>query len=68
MKAVVVSKDRDFLGFLASGGQLVWLRVGNCPNRELFAIIDSVWPAVVEQLERGEQVVEVRGERASPSD
>ncbi|MFN3537540.1 DUF5615 family PIN-like protein [Brevundimonas sp.] len=59
-EAVVVSKDSDFLAFAGSDGGLVRLRVGNCSNRVLFGIIDRAWPDVVEKLERGERIVEVR--------
>lgn len=59
--AVVVSKDSDFLRLATSGGCLVHLRIGNCSNRALYEIIARCWPAVVEQLEAGERVVELRG-------
>mgnify|MGYP006952617127 CR=1 FL=1 len=60
LEAVVVSKDSDFLRLAASGGRLVHMRIGNCSNRVLFEIVDRSWPAVVQQLEIGERVVEVR--------
>ncbi|WP_339871871.1 DUF5615 family PIN-like protein [uncultured Brevundimonas sp.] len=58
--AVVVSKDSDFMVLAARKGRLVRLRVGNRANRDLFDIIDRNWPQVVERLDGGERIVELR--------
>lgn len=59
--AIVVSKDSDFLALAGTAGRLVRLRVGNRSNRDLFEIIERGLPAVIEALEAGERVVELRG-------
>lgn len=59
--AVVVSKDSDFLALAAGEGRLVRLRIGNRSNRDLFEIIARAWPEVVERLDGGERIVELRG-------
>jgi predicted nuclease of predicted toxin-antitoxin system len=59
--AVMVSKDSDFLALAARDGRLVRLRIGNRSNRDLFDIIARNWPEVVERLDSGERIVELRG-------
>lgn len=60
---VVVSKDEDFV-FLAkqsgASGRLLWVRLGNCRNDELIAAFDRARTAIVEALNTGQQVIEVR--------
>lgn len=59
----VVTKDEDFvdrcLGNPASPA-IVWLRIGNCTNRILFAWLSPMLPEIVRQLESGQRLVEVR--------
>lgn len=59
--AVVVTKDKDYLrwGAALEGLQVLWLRVGNVPNRVLFARLDEVWREVCVRLEGGEALVTV---------
>ena len=59
--AIMVSKDSDFVSLVGSGGRLVRLRVGNCSNTELFAIVRAAWSNVVAQLDEGETLVNVHG-------
>ena len=57
--AVILTKDEDFrrLAGEAAGVRVVWLRVGNLPNRQLFERIETAWPAIMRGLESGEAVV-----------
>ncbi|MFM9974921.1 MAG: DUF5615 family PIN-like protein [Beijerinckiaceae bacterium] len=60
---VIVTKDEDFVRRQQSGGsgpQIVWIRIGNCSNRALQAVIGSVWPSVCAMLADGEKLVELR--------
>ena len=59
---VVLSKDEDFIIrrlLEADGPQTVWLRVGNCSNRELLARFLPLLADVVVRLQQHETVVEV---------
>jgi predicted nuclease of predicted toxin-antitoxin system len=60
--AIVVSKDQDFVQLQTSrgGARLVWVRLGNCDNPTLIARVEARWPEVIEALERGDDLVEVR--------
>ena len=64
----VVTKDEDFVArCIASpdAPRVVWLRIGNCTNRVLFAWLDPLLPGIVERLEAGIRLVEVRRWRNS---
>lgn len=60
---VVVTKDEDFvnrcLGDPASP-VVVWLRIGNCTNRALFAWLEPLLPQILSRLHKGERLIEVR--------
>lgn len=59
---VVLTKDEDFVirrWLEADGPQIVWLRIGNCSNRELLAWFLPVLADVVQRLHQREIVVEV---------
>ena len=61
--AIIVTKDEDFpersLRSKAPHGVL-WLRVGNCSNRALFAWFRPLWPETERRLVAGDRIVEVR--------
>ena len=59
--SVIVSKDADSSAFArqAPSAQVVWIRVGNCSNADLFRRVRMAWPDVRRQLEAGQAVVEV---------
>ncbi|MFT4229017.1 MAG: DUF5615 family PIN-like protein [Microbacterium sp.] len=60
---VIVSKDDDFARRArdtTTGPPVVWLRVGNASTRALEAWFVPLLPAIVEQLEAGERLIEVR--------
>ncbi|MBI5091697.1 MAG: DUF5615 family PIN-like protein [Candidatus Hydrogenedentes bacterium] len=65
----VITKDEDFvercLGNPAAPA-VVWLRVGNCTNRVLFALLDPLLPDILDRIKAGNRVVEVRRERPQP--
>jgi predicted nuclease of predicted toxin-antitoxin system len=60
---VIVSKDEDFV-FLANrpgdGGRLIWVRLGNCRNTVLMAAFDRVLERIVEAIDSGQRIVEIR--------
>lgn len=60
--AVVVSRDEDFVNLLRDrgGARLVWIRVGNCTNTALLAMIETNWPAIRQRLSDGERLIELR--------
>lgn len=60
---ILVTKDEDFLKRSFSEEScpaIVWLRIGNCTNRSLFAWLEPLLPRIVEMLESGQRIVEVR--------
>ena len=60
---VVLTKDEDFIERTLRtqvGPQIVWLRIGNCTNRILFVWLEPLLPAIVQQLETGIRLVEVK--------
>jgi predicted nuclease of predicted toxin-antitoxin system len=62
--AVVVSKDNDFLSMVERLGappQFLWLRCGNCSNRELERILRATLRDAIALLQRGEPIVEITG-------
>jgi predicted nuclease of predicted toxin-antitoxin system len=60
---VLVSKNEDFL-YLANrpepGAALVWVRLPNCRNAVLLAVFAAALPRLIEALEAGQRVVELR--------
>jgi len=60
--AVVVSRDEDFVRLLRDrgGARLVWIRVGNCANPALPALIEANWSAVQRRLSDGDRLIELR--------
>jgi predicted nuclease of predicted toxin-antitoxin system len=60
--AVVVSRDEDFVNLLRDrgGARLVWIRVGNCSNPALLAMIETNWPAIRQRLSDGDRLIELR--------
>jgi predicted nuclease of predicted toxin-antitoxin system len=61
--AIIVSKDEDFAllkAANANGPKVVWIRIGNAVRRVLMRRLVTAWPSVLEKLEEGCGVVEVR--------
>ena len=64
---VVVTKDEDFAERSLrsmTGPQVLWLRIGNSTNRVLFAWLQPLLGAAVQDLQTGHRLVELR--RPSP--
>jgi predicted nuclease of predicted toxin-antitoxin system len=62
-KALVMTKDRDFITLLDQYGpppQVIWLRIGNSSNQNLRAALTITLSAALEQLRSGAAWVEVR--------
>jgi predicted nuclease of predicted toxin-antitoxin system len=59
----VVTKDEDFVARCIGNPvapPVVWLRIGNCTNRVLFAWLRPLLPEMKSRLEQGEKLIEVR--------
>ena len=59
---LMVSKDEDFVYLASATGaksQLVWIRLGNCRNEDLFAAFETAMPELTDALEQGHPVVEI---------
>ena len=59
----VVTKDEDFVARCVSNPAapaVVWLRLGNCTNRVLFAWLEPFLPKILRRLNNGEKLIEVR--------
>ena len=60
---VVVTKDEDFVARCLgepTAPSVVWLRIGNCTNRVLFAWLEPLLPALKDRLSQGEKIIEIR--------
>lgn len=61
--AVIVSKDEDFVTLQTiapDGPALVWVRVGNTRRGALLEWFGRLFPSLVEALQRGEKLIEIR--------
>lgn len=60
--AIVISRDEDFFAFTRSpgGARLIWVRLGNCTNADLLARIEANWSEILERMEAGDVLVELR--------
>lgn len=60
--ATVISKDGDFVekALRSDRAALLWLRIGNTPNRRLYDLIRAELPQAILRLNTGEHLVEVR--------
>ena len=62
-QAVILSKDEDFAEWVRRGRPgppVVWLRVGNTSRRALLIWFTAFLPSIINDLQRGERLVEVR--------
>ncbi len=62
-QAVIVTKDEDFVnGHRQSriSPVVVWLRIGNTSRRSLLQWFEPLLPQIVELIEKGDRIVEVR--------
>ncbi|MFM9903918.1 MAG: DUF5615 family PIN-like protein [Pyrinomonadaceae bacterium] len=61
--SIIITKDEDFserLSRATDGPVVVWLRIGNATNRNLFQWLEPRWKSVIQLLEDGNRLVEVR--------
>jgi predicted nuclease of predicted toxin-antitoxin system len=59
----IVTKDEDFVILQAhdrAGQSVVWVRIGNALRRVLLVRLEAAWPEVMQQLDKGAKVVEIR--------
>jgi predicted nuclease of predicted toxin-antitoxin system len=59
----VLTKDEDFVARCIgnrTAPAVVWLRIGNCTNRVLFAWLEPLLPEIKSRLSAGEMIIEVR--------
>ena len=63
LDATVISKDSDFLALARRDRRragLIHLNLGNISNRDLYVVFRAGWPQLVEKLQMGDTVVELR--------
>ncbi|WP_067838229.1 DUF5615 family PIN-like protein [Nocardia lijiangensis] len=63
--AAIVTKDEDFILLGRIKGELdaptiVWIRIGNCSRKALIEAVVPILPTMVQMIEAGEKVIEVR--------
>ncbi len=59
----VITKDEDIVARCvgdSAAPAVVWLRLGNCTNRVLFAWLEPFLPEILRRLSAGEKLIEVR--------
>src|SRR5437762_2823622 len=59
----VLTKDEDFVARCVgdvTAPAVVWLRIGNCTNRVLFAWLEPMLPEINRRLALGEKLIEIR--------
>jgi predicted nuclease of predicted toxin-antitoxin system len=62
-EAAILTKDEDFVDMFrrrASGPPIIWLRIGNSSTRALLAWLMPLFPAVLDRLEAGDLLIEIR--------
>ncbi len=60
---VIVTKDEDFISLSLQTGaehQVVWVRLGNCRTPALLAAFEIALPKLIQALQQGDRVVELR--------
>jgi len=61
--AVLVTKDEDFVYLAHRGGdrgRMIWVRLGNCRNAALIAALNGALDQMIDALEQGQRIVEIR--------
>jgi predicted nuclease of predicted toxin-antitoxin system len=63
--ATVITKDEDFVFIgqssrIAPAPAVVWVRIGNCSRKVLLDAFLAILSTVVELIEAGEKLVEIR--------
>lgn len=63
LKAVLVSKDEDFVDLSGRGvlqAQFLWIRSGNMTTAKLWMILEPLLPDIERAFVAGEKIVEVK--------
>jgi predicted nuclease of predicted toxin-antitoxin system len=63
LKAVLVSKDEDFVDLARRGvlqSQFLWIRSGNMTTAKLWLILEPLLPDIERAFTAGEKIVEVK--------
>lgn len=63
-RAIVITKDRDFVNLLDRHGpppQIIWLTCGNTSEQHLRSILKAHFQTVLRLLQTGEAMVEISG-------
>jgi len=61
--AAIITKDEDYAEWVRRarpGPQVVWLRIGNSSKRVLLVWLEPLLPRLVQELEQGSRLIEVR--------
>lgn len=64
-KAIVVSKDADFVNLLEQLGpppQIIWITAGNTSNSRMREILTKHMPTIIEMINNGEPLIEITGD------
>ncbi len=59
----LITKDEDLVARCIgdpTAPAIVWLRIGNCTNRVLFAWLEPLLPEIITRLRQGEKLLELR--------
>ena len=62
-ESIIITKDEDFseqVSRTAGGPVIIWLRIGNATNRNLFQWLAPRWESVIQLLNDGNRLIEVR--------
>ena len=61
--SIILTKDEDFserISRTMNGPTVIWLRIGNATNRNLIQWLGPRWDSVIQLLEDGNRLIEVR--------
>lgn len=60
--SILISKDEDFanMALQVPTAKVIWLRIGNCRKAFLFDLFRRMWPRILERLDKGDQIIEIR--------
>jgi predicted nuclease of predicted toxin-antitoxin system len=59
---ILISKDEDFGNMILNRptAKMIWVRVGKCRRLFLLELFRRIWPRIVERLESGDSLIEIR--------
>lgn len=61
-QSILITKDEDFANMVLQlpTAKLIWVRVGNCRKTFLLDLFRRMWPRILQRLESGDRVIELR--------